>query len=147
MALAISDVSGLKTTASLLVDDGIKLPFEPSVGVPDDRLNGIHARLATASALFAGAAGTPAATPKSLKGFTFRFDLTLNGTSQLSFTPVGRETTVDLSANWPAPASAGRSCRPTASSTRPTSRRTGRCRTWRAACRRPGASPIRAWRA
>jgi inner membrane protein len=104
LALAINDVSGLKTTASVLVDGGIKLPFEPSLGVPDDRLNGIHARLAAASDLFAGASATPAtAPPKSLKGFTFRFDLTLNGTSELAFTPVGRETTVALTSDWPAP--------------------------------------------
>ena len=37
LALAISDVSGLKTAASLLIDGGTKIPFEPSsngVGTP-----------------------------------------------------------------------------------------------------------------
>src|SRR5690606_26902232 len=37
----------------------------------------------------------------------FAFDLKLQGTSQLSVTPVGRESRVDLSADWPHPSFIG----------------------------------------
>ena len=45
LALGVSDVSGLKTAASLLIDGGTKIPFlEPSIGVSGAR-DGIHARM------------------------------------------------------------------------------------------------------
>jgi inner membrane protein len=104
LALAISDVSGLKTAASLLIDGRTSLPFEPSLGVPGVGIAGIHARLAAASELAGEAGATPAA---SLKGFAFRFGLTLNGSSELSFAPAARETTVGLSSDWPDPSFSG----------------------------------------
>jgi inner membrane protein len=104
LALAISDVSGLKTAASLVIDGGTKLPFEPSLGVPGVGSDGIHARLAHAPALAGALSATPAA---SLKGFAFRFALTLNGSSELSFAPSARETTVGLSSDWPDPSFSG----------------------------------------
>jgi inner membrane protein len=102
LALAINDVSGLKATASVLIDGSTKLPFEPSLGVPGDRLNGIHVRLAQANGLFSPATGS-STTPASMQGFTFKFGLTLNGSAQLTFAPVARETTVALSSDWPDP--------------------------------------------
>jgi inner membrane protein len=105
LALAISDVSGLKTTASLRVDGASELPFEPSLGVPLNRVSGIHARLAPATRLFEA---TDAVSPPSgLQGFTFQFGLTLNGTSELTFAPVARETIVGLSTDWPDPGFTG----------------------------------------
>ncbi len=104
LALAIDDVSGLKATASVIVDGASDLAFEPSLGVPGERLNGIHARLAGATALF----GTgDAAAPGSMQGFSFKFGLTLNGSSELTFVPVARETTVGLSSDWPDPSFTG----------------------------------------
>jgi len=110
LALAISDVSGLKTTASLQVDGATKLPFEPSLGVPSNSISGIHARLGPAARLFAGTG--PDAAPGSsaqdqLEGFSFQFSLTLNGSSELTFAPVARETVVDLSADWSDPSFTG----------------------------------------
>ncbi len=122
LALAISDVSGLKTTASLLIDGGAEIPFEPSFGATIARVNGIHARLASATALFEGA--TETGPPAPMKGFTFKFGLTLNGSSELSFAPVARETVVALSSKWPAPSFTGaflptdRDLQPTAFSAR-----------------------------
>ncbi len=103
LALAINDVSGLKSTASVSIDGATKLPFEPSIGIPGDRLNGIHVRLAGATALFPSGSDTSTAPPPSMRAFTFKFGLTLNGSSQLTFAPVARETTVSLSSDWPDP--------------------------------------------
>ncbi|MGH7634249.1 MAG: inner membrane CreD family protein, partial [Gemmatimonadaceae bacterium] len=70
LALAINDVSGLRSTASALIDSATKLAFEPSIGIPDDRLNGIHVRLAGATGLFGDAA--PTAQPAAMHGFAYK---------------------------------------------------------------------------
>jgi inner membrane protein len=95
LPLAVSDVSGLKTAASLQIDGGTKIPFEPSIGVSEAR-DGIHARIMSATSLFP-AAGAPATAPMS--GFDFKFTLTLNGSSELTFAPVAQGTTVNLSSD------------------------------------------------
>jgi inner membrane protein len=107
LALAINDVSGLKATASVFIDGATKLPFEPSLGVPGERLNGIHARLADAPGLADDRGPAPVAPPSSMPGFTFKFALTFNGSSELTFAPVARETTVGLSSDWPDPSFTG----------------------------------------
>lgn len=103
LALAISDVSGLKKTASLRVDGSSQLPFEPSLGVPSNRIDGIHVRLRPAAEIF-DAAGTQLG---RLKPFSFDFALTLNGSSTLSFAPVARETNVEITSDWPDPGFTG----------------------------------------
>jgi inner membrane protein len=40
-------------------------------------------------------------------GFNYKFGLTLNGSSELTFAPVARETTVGLSSDWPDPSFIG----------------------------------------
>jgi inner membrane protein len=107
LALAVSDVSGLKTAAALLVDGQTKLAFEPSLGVPGARNNGIHVRLASVPGLFGEAAGAAPAAPTSLNAFTFSFRLALNGSFDLTFAPVAQETTVNLSSDWPDPSFTG----------------------------------------
>jgi inner membrane protein len=102
LVLGVGDVSGLKATAEATIDGTTRLPFEPSTGIPDERLTGVHVRLAGASGLFSDA--TPAA---KLNGFAFKFALTLNGSSELTFAPVARETTVSISSDWPDPSFAG----------------------------------------
>jgi inner membrane protein len=42
-----------------------------------------------------------------MHGFAFKFALTLNGSSELTFAPVARETTVALSSDWPDPGFTG----------------------------------------
>jgi len=103
IAVGISDLSGLKTTASLLIDEKTKIVFEPSAGVPSVSMSGIHARLVDATNLFDGTNSASS----SMQGFTYRFKITLNGTSELSFAPVALETTVDLSSDWPDPSFTG----------------------------------------
>jgi inner membrane protein len=96
IAMGMSDVSGLKEAANLVIDGERRIPFEPSIGVANQTMSGIHARLAGAD--------TPEAPPGP---FGFQLTLTFNGTSLLSFAPVGRETTVRLDANWPHPSFSG----------------------------------------
>jgi inner membrane protein len=99
LAVAISDVSGLKSAASATIGTDT-VPFDPSLGVAASNLSGIHVRLANAASLF------PAASAP-FEQFDFRFTLTLNGSSELSFAPVARETTVTLASDWPHPSFSG----------------------------------------
>lgn len=105
LAVAISDVSGLKTAAALTIDGGETLAFEPSIGVPATQGNGIHVRLAPARVLFDTQPGSDAAT--GIKGFNFKFALTLNGSSELTFAPVARETSVEITSDWSDPSFTG----------------------------------------
>jgi inner membrane protein len=95
LAVAVSDVSGLTQGATLALGDR-QMPFEPSMGLPYNTMSGIHARIAPLDA----ADQAPAA-------FDFRFALSLNGSSSLDFAPVGRETAVRLTSNWPHPSFSG----------------------------------------
>jgi len=106
LAIAISDVSALKSAAAVTIDGTTRLSFEPSLGVLEGLTNGIHVRLGGASRLFSGTGAVPGAA-QSMQGFKFAFGLTLNGTSSLTFAPVARETTVGLSTDWPDPSFTG----------------------------------------
>jgi len=104
LAVAISDVSGLKTAAALTIDGAQELAFEPSIGVPAMQGGGIHVRLAPAAVFESGTAGT---TASGLKAFSFKFALDLNGSTELAFAPVARETRVELASDWGAPSFTG----------------------------------------
>ena len=95
LAVGVSDVSGLTEGATLGLG-GRQIPFEPSMGLPYQTMSGIHARIA--------APGTADQAPSA---FDFRFSLALNGSSLLDFAPVGRETMVGLTSNWPHPSFSG----------------------------------------
>ena len=95
LAMAISDVSGLTEGATLDLG-GRQIPFEPSMGLPYGTMTGVHARIAGSDS----ADQAPAA-------FDFRFTLSLHGSSSLDFAPVGRETRVALTSNWPHPSFSG----------------------------------------
>jgi inner membrane protein len=64
-------------------------------------------RLASAAKLFAAPGAAPDAAPAGLNGFTFKFQLTLNGSSELTFAPVAQQTTVALSSDWRDPSFMG----------------------------------------
>jgi inner membrane protein len=107
LAVAVSDVSGLKEAASLNIDGSETLSFEPSIGVPATRVDGIHVRLASAAKLFAAPGAAADAPPTGLNGFDFKFSLTLNGSSELTFAPVAQQTTVALTSDWSDPSFMG----------------------------------------
>lgn len=91
VALSISDVSGLAQGASLDLG-GTQIAFEPSIGVPNATITGIHARLPQ---------GQPVGQPPA--PFTYRIALDLNGSSAFDVAPVARDTAVSLKSNWPHP--------------------------------------------
>jgi inner membrane protein len=105
LALAVTDVSGLKTTATATINNSDIVSFQPSVGASNLNVNGIHVKLSEARNLFPASDGIAASGP--LPGFDFQFSLALNGSSELNFAPVARETTVELASDWPRPSFAG----------------------------------------
>ncbi len=97
-ALALSSVSGLKDTASLVINKSHKIAFEPSLGSGNVRSgSGIHARLFASNAAPEG--GIPA--------FSFATDLSFAGSQALHFAPAGRNTRISLSSDWPHPSFTG----------------------------------------
>ena len=101
LSIGISGVSGLKETSLLKIPRAADIPFAPSVGMPNARTNGIHARLESAGdVLFTDA-------DPAIKAFDFTVDLAFNGSVSLDIAPVARETRVGLSSDWPHPSFAG----------------------------------------
>ncbi len=96
VALGISDVSGLREGVTLDVEGGASLPFEPSIGIPNNPATGIHARVG--AAMTAQPDGAP---------LGFKVKLSMNGSSALNFAPVGRETEVKITSDWPHPSFTG----------------------------------------
>jgi inner membrane protein len=97
LSLALSDVSGLKEAATLTVDGSRKIAFEPSVGIPNNAMQGLNVRL---SPVDAGA-------NQPLAAFNFETELVFNGSSVLNIAPIGRETRVTLASDWPHPSFSG----------------------------------------
>jgi inner membrane protein len=86
VALGISDMGGIRHLT--LNFDG--RPLQPIPGVVRGQLfgSGLHARLP----------GSVAQAPHD-----FSLDLTLDGSGELQFLPLGNETTIEMSADWPSP--------------------------------------------
>jgi inner membrane protein len=101
VVLAIADVSGLKTSAVLKINDQAEVPFAPSLGTPAERSSGIHAKLAAAGAAVLSAHDS------ALSPFTFSVDLVLAGSSALEFAPVARTTHVTTNSDWTSPSFIG----------------------------------------
>jgi inner membrane protein len=97
LSLAMTDVSGLKETAALTLDGNRRIPFEPSTGLPNVQLSGLNARLFPVET----------STDQAPAAFTFESELVFNGSSTLTFAPVGRETRLSLSSDWPHPSFTG----------------------------------------
>jgi len=97
--LGLSDVSGLKETATLTVNDQEKLPFSPSVGLPGIYMNGMHTKLSAATSAIEGEAPT--------KAFKFHSRLVFSGSGAMTFSPSARETQVAMTSDWPHPSFTG----------------------------------------
>ena len=97
LSLLISDVSGLKESASVTLSGTGTIPFEPSNGLPDNRAPGLNVRLFPVDT----------ATDQPPPAFTFESDLAFNGSSALTISPVGRETRISLTSDWPHPSFTG----------------------------------------
>ncbi len=97
LSLVMTDVSGLKETAALTLDGSRKIPFEPSTGLPNNITSGLNARLFPVES----------ANDQPPAAFTFESELVFNGSSTLTFAPVGRETRISLASDWPHPSFTG----------------------------------------
>ncbi len=95
LAVAVSDVSGLREAASVTLDGGRSAAFEPSMGY-SSMLTGIHARI-----------GDALAEAGALDAFAFKFSMAFNGSQQLDFAPVARDTRVRLTSDWRHPSFSG----------------------------------------
>nr|WP_288355467.1 cell envelope integrity protein CreD [uncultured Pseudomonas sp.] len=92
IAVGISDVRGIGNDLKLQLN-GASLSFEPGSG--DDNFgSGVHVAL-------------PPRDTRNEQAYSFAFDLKLQGTEQLSITPVGRESQVTLRSDWPHPSFIG----------------------------------------
>jgi inner membrane protein len=92
LAVGISDIRGIKNDLKLQLN-GQTLAFQP--GSADSLLGaGVHAPL-------------PALDPAKAQRLEYAFDLLLQGTGQLDVTPVGRDSRVELKADWPHPSFVG----------------------------------------
>jgi inner membrane protein len=92
VAVGISDIRGIENSLKLTVNDEV---FDFSPGAEMSVLgNGVHATLAASSLAHAG---------KQPLELLFSFDLKLQGTEQLQFLPIGQDTHVRLSSDWPHP--------------------------------------------
>jgi inner membrane protein len=92
LSVAISDVRGISNDLQLRLNEQ-DIRFAPGSG-DEHFASGVHAVLPPTTVL----TGQPLA---------FAFTLKLQGTKQLSITPVGRESSVQLSSNWPHPSFIG----------------------------------------
>jgi inner membrane protein len=90
--MGISDIRGIEGTSTVLLN-----------GSPGKLLPG------TGSALLGSGLHAPVASLDGDRGahLEFAIDLLLQGTSEFHLTPVGRETRISLSSNWPHPSFTG----------------------------------------
>jgi inner membrane protein len=92
LALGISDIRGIENALTLSFNSQA-IKFQP--GSKAELLgDGVHAQL-------------PLQTSDSTTRAEFEFDLRLQGTGQLDITPVGRESQVMLTSDWPHPSFIG----------------------------------------
>ena len=92
LSVGISDIRGISNDLQLRFN-GQTLSFAP--GSAEERLGaGVHAPL-------------PALDSQAGQTLEFAFDLKLQGTEQLSITPVGRDSRVQLTSDWPHPSFVG----------------------------------------
>jgi len=98
-ALGLSNVSGLKEKADLIIDGAQRLALEPSMGVDQGRrgMTGVHVELG----------GHGARDKGPIKGFKFDLKLGFSGSSNILFAPVARETSVTMKSDWPHPSFTG----------------------------------------
>lgn len=96
LAFGLANLSGIKQSATLIVDGNRRLPLEPSLGIPSNELTGIHARLYPTNGKV-----------DSQPGFAFATTLGFAGSGSLRFAPAGRETRVRLESDWPHPSFRG----------------------------------------
>lgn len=89
LSMGISDTRGIRNALYLNWDED-KMEFLSGAGNNEFFQNGLHVRL-------------PQLATVANTSHTFSFELRLNGSEQIRFVPVGKTTTVNLTAKWPDP--------------------------------------------
>ncbi len=92
VAVGIPDMRGIQQLVELQWNDST-LVFNPGIETREV----LNAGVSVATPLLADNAGQ----------YTFSFELNLNGSRELNFTPLGRETLARLTSNWPDPSFSG----------------------------------------
>ncbi len=94
LVVTLNDVRGIKKTAELILDGGAsREKFRAGPGVASSgRVPGIH---------------VPVSAEQAQNGFTFAFELSLNGSSHIRYIPAGGETSVAIKSDWPHPSFSG----------------------------------------
>lgn len=88
----MSDVRGIRETATLKIGDRAPVKFKAGVGLAGLSTYGIH---------------VPLQQDDAKSGFSFAFTVALNGSSHLHFTPSGGDTSVEMRSDWPHPSFEG----------------------------------------
>ncbi len=91
ISVGITDMKGIKDLVTLNIND-IQLPANSGIETNDVLESGISRIIDTL---------------QSNQNVEFSFDLKLNGSSGLLFTPIGKETSVELSSEWSNPSFVG----------------------------------------
>jgi len=94
ISMGIPDLRGIKEVVTLSFN-GQDYPFDPGLQTADHFKSGISSRIAMTSDMIGDS------------GASFSIDLNVNGSSQLSFVPVGKITDVTISSPWNHPSSVG----------------------------------------
>ena len=89
LTFGISDLRGIEESISVNWN-GTELPVEPGSKIQSIISSGVTVKL-------------PAIPSQEKGALTFDFDLKLQGSSNMSFFPLGKETKVNIQSNWPAP--------------------------------------------
>lgn len=101
IAIGISDLRGL-TDVIQLNWDGDKIPMNPGVENAQMISSGVHTIINIPEKRNQNEDGTFTIS-RAFENIPFSYSLQVNGSSNLRFTPIGKQTTVDLNSNWPSP--------------------------------------------
>lgn len=91
ISVGISDMKGLNELISFEVNDQ-SIPVQPGVETDDVISTGVSVPLSMTNAN---------------EELSFSFSLNLNGSESVAFTPVGKETTIQVTSDWPDPSFIG----------------------------------------
>ncbi len=91
ISMGLSDLRGIKENNMVIWNDK-KIPLNSGIGADAVMCSGISARVPV---------------DESRNSYTFEMNLNLNGSGQLHFLPLGKNTTVTLSSSWTCPSFSG----------------------------------------
>jgi len=91
LLVGVSDARGIRQQAYTDWNQK-KIPFEPGLGTSDNTSSGFHVLLKD---------------PFNTDTFTYQIELALNGSQHLYLSPMGKNSNINIQANWPDPSFQG----------------------------------------